>query len=419
MPPLFSGVWRQGTTGEEVVAGQSWDEFQTTYLANAARGLRLLALGAYRDQGRRQWAGLFEKGDKGHYLWVDADWDAFARKYQELAAQGLRLVDFDTCLENGVRLWSGAWRAGDGPHYLHVDADWESFRAKYDELAGRNLRLIAFRTYRDPGGRRWAGAWRPGQGKHVFWLDADWNNFRAKYEELAARSLRLRALARYREGDRPLWTGVWEEGTGSHFVWVEADWSSFVAKHQELSSQGLGLRFLHVSQDEPARRLRLHLKILDQPALGIDTMLANLEEVYATADLGVEVASRQDLNLQHLIDLDVGACVQGLVTLEQQELFGHRAPAGVNDLVIYFVRSTVPPYNGCAAHPDGRPGAAVAHGASEWTLAHEIGHVLGLVHVSDSDRLMTGGSTSNITNPPPDLVEEEVRTMHRSPYVHG
>jgi predicted Zn-dependent protease len=55
--------------------------------------------------------------------------------------------------------------------------------------------------------------------------------------------------------------------------------------------------------------------------------------------------------------------------------------------------------------------------ASDWTLAHEIGHVLGLVHVNDSNRLMTGGGTAKITNLPPDLVASEISTMQNSYYT--
>ena len=78
---------------------------------------------------------------------------------------------------------------------------------------------------------------------------------------------------------------------------------------------------------------------------------------------------------------------------------------------MYFVRSTVPAYNGCAAFPAGRPGAVVASGASAWTVGHEVGHVLGLSHVSDNNRLMTGLGTDNITNAPPDLIASESTTM--------
>ncbi len=115
-----------------------------------------------------------------------------------------------------------------------------------------------------------------------------------------------------------------------------------------------------------------------------------------------------------LNDLEVGQCLMGQTTAEQNQLFQNRNNVVNNDIVVYFVRSTVPPFNGCAAHPNGRPGAVVAQGATQWTLAHEVGHVLGLNHVNDNDRLMTGNGTANITNPPPDLIASENNTMDNS-----
>ena len=49
--------------------------------------------------------------------------------------------------------------------------------------------------------------------------------------------------------------------------------------------------------------------------------------------------------------------------------------------------------------------------ASQWTLGHESGHVLDLPYVSPTDRLMMGGGTWGITNPPPDLAQSEINTM--------
>ena len=77
----------------------------------------------------------------------------------------------------------------------------------------------------------------------------------------------------------------------------------------------------------------------------------------------------------------------------------------------------MPPYNGCATHPAGQPGAVIVQGATQWTMAHEVGHVLGLSHVNNNDRLMTGNGTSNITNPPPDLIASEITTMNSSPFT--
>ncbi|MBM2623627.1 hypothetical protein JIG36_49885 [Actinoplanes sp. LDG1-06] len=104
----------------------------------------------------------------------------------------------------------------------------------------------------------------------------------------------------------------------------------------------------------------------------------------------------------------------GSVTSEQAELFAFRDGMQPTDIAVFFVRSTVPPTNGCAAHPGGRPGAAVAAGATRWTLGHEVGHVLGLDHVDNNDQLMTGNGTGRITNPPPDLLPSEGATMDQS-----
>jgi len=69
-------------------------------------------------------------------------------------------------------------------------------------------------------------------------------------------------------------------------------------------------------------------------------------------------------NLPALNDVDVGTC-SGTVTAEQTQLFANRNNAWGSDVVVYFVRSTVPSFNGCATFPSGRPGAVVAQIASQ------------------------------------------------------
>jgi hypothetical protein len=177
----------------------------------------------------------------------------------------------------------------------------------------------------------------------------------------------------------------------------------------------LSLRQFISTSDCPFSRCnRLHIKVLTNPNIAIETMLNRMREVYSTAGIGVEVVSRENLNLPLLNDLDIGQCRRGETTAEQDDLFGNRNNVGDNDIAVYFVRSTVPPTNGCAAHPNGQPSAVVTGGATQWTLGHEVGHVLGLNHVDDNNRLMTGNGTANITNPPPDLVGTEINTMNES-----
>lgn len=161
--------------------------------------------------------------------------------------------------------------------------------------------------------------------------------------------------------------------------------------------------------------IRVHVKILTNPTISIERMMVAMQQVYESVGIRVHRVSTETLNLPALNDVEVGACNRGSVTAEQTQLFGNRNNAWGTDVVLYFVRSTVPPFNGCAAHPAGRPGAVVAQIATVWTMAHEVGHVLTLNHVSDNNRLMTGLGTANITNAPPDLIATEVNAMRASP----
>lgn len=160
--------------------------------------------------------------------------------------------------------------------------------------------------------------------------------------------------------------------------------------------------------------VRLHIKILSDPNQPIETLLAQMQELYGSAGIRVQHVSTERLTLPALEDIDVGGCTSDDLTEEQEQLFGHRNGVGAGEIVVYFVRSIDPLANGCAAHPEGRPGAVVARYGTLHTLGHEVGHVLGLGHVNNDDRLMTGNGTGNITNPPPDLIGEEASQMQRS-----
>jgi hypothetical protein len=183
-------------------------------------------------------------------------------------------------------------------------------------------------------------------------------------------------------------------------------------------------RFMVAAGNVLGARLNLHLKVLDEPTtVPRAQMVRSMQILYARYGINVVVSSEEGLNLPLLHDVDVGSCRMGdVTTAEQNQLFANRNNAGPNDVCVYFVLSTTPIYNGCAQFPPGSPGAVVAAIGSPWTMAHEVGHVLGLNHVDDPpatvrlfDRLMTGGGTWLITNPPPDLVQTEIATMLGSP----
>jgi hypothetical protein len=69
-------------------------------------------------------------------------------------------------------------------------------------------------------------------------------------------------------------------------------------------------------------------------------------------------------------------------------------------------------------YPPDKPGAIVAATfATEWTLAHQIGHVLALEHVDGVNRLMTRRSTDSVESTIPELADSEVAIMMDSPFM--
>jgi hypothetical protein len=165
-------------------------------------------------------------------------------------------------------------------------------------------------------------------------------------------------------------------------------------------------------------QVNLYVKTLTTPFILVVDMVRSMRQVYGPHGIGVNVTGSQVLQLPMLTDLDVGSCSPTALTDEQHDLFGNRGGVPPGEIVIYFVRSTSPaPLNGCAAHLPGAPAAVITQLASRWALGHEVGHLLGLEHVDDTDRLMTGNGTFTITNPPPILIQSEVDTILSSPLV--
>ena len=156
----------------------------------------------------------------------------------------------------------------------------------------------------------------------------------------------------------------------------------------------------------------------------IDTQFTELLNLYTRSGIDARRGTTEDLSgntsLSSLLALDVGQCLLGQPTQEHIALFANRNNAGPNDLVVYIVQTLqggAGNFVGCATHPNARPGAAIVQSNARWLLSHELGHVLGLRHVStspstNSDFLMW----PNIgwTNPPPNVSTAETSTMRGS-----
>jgi hypothetical protein len=152
------------------------------------------------------------------------------------------------------------------------------------------------------------------------------------------------------------------------------------------------------------------------PNINRDFRVAN--EVFNPHDIEFFNLGQDTNNAPVLLDLDQPSCFRGQnPTDEEDALYNLERDHAPSDIVVYYLRSTNLGVFGCAAHPANRPGSVVTDTATQYTMGHEIGHVLGLSHVTDTTNLMHGGGTTNITLHPPNLTNAQITTIRGSKYL--
>ncbi len=210
---------------------------------------------------------------------------------------------------------------------------------------------------------------------------------------------------------RPFWTGQFTGTASTQLVFYHpSDGNWWLGRFDPAGTLtwNLGGNTGHAHHS----RVRMHLKIVSDPTVfTIDQMVQGMTEVYDSVGIMVEVGSTERIPVADP-DFDVALDPVALAAL-----LTHRNNVGPNDVVVYLVRTVTDAgdvVNG-ANQPSGSSNCLIASIATQWTMGHEVGHALGLGHVNNNDQLMTGNGTINITNPPPDLMENERLTMENSP----
>jgi hypothetical protein len=175
----------------------------------------------------------------------------------------------------------------------------------------------------------------------------------------------------------------------------------------------------HTSSDGRLSVIRVGFKFAVPPVTPIDTILNEAQDIFGSVGFLIEEAApRENLTTPiDLSDLHVDDCILGESTMEQNELFTHRNNLGPRDIAVYVVNSVLEPEGGlfgCASPGPALPACVIAANADPATMAHEIGHVLGLLHINDMNNLMW--KNAGYTNRPPDLFIGQALTIGDSLY---
>jgi hypothetical protein len=153
----------------------------------------------------------------------------------------------------------------------------------------------------------------------------------------------------------------------------------------------------------------------------LNAVIANAVALYAS--IGIAIVSAPPVVLanaaKRLTSPEIGKCSsEEALSTDQITLFEHH-PAGSQRVGIFVVRTSRLARAGCSRHPtDKATGIITEVKQTHWTVAHELGHLLGLDH-SDGHNDLMQSHTSRLGDPPqlPVLSVDQVATIRGSPLL--
>lgn len=170
-------------------------------------------------------------------------------------------------------------------------------------------------------------------------------------------------------------------------------------------------------------RVALHFRSLSLTDVAFSLALRNAQTVYAQYGIRIDFASGMSLGLPAVqaasLEVVDGSCAWNITSGEYHEVQSLAGPVPNNEILVFYVNRFASGKLGCGGHVLNQPACIVTAAGSQWTTAHEVGHVLlgsafRPVHTTDTDNLMFS-STPSITGNPPTLTDEQVAQIKRSP----
>ena len=431
MTILYSGIWTQELNEHQVFTNASLDNFKSRWRQNQKSGLNLESLDVAASENGLRWAGVFARNkDVGTDFQADLTLNDL-KKTNKRKGQVMRCL---TSYRSGSdTLYAASWMSGDESWCVDGDLTQEEFVTQIRERRANKEYLFDFQTNMTPAGRRWTGLWRTvadaGFEDRV-WLDGDRKYLIAKNLTFRQQGLRPTRLRSYRANGRTRFVAVWHKSSESRLLFTDMNFNELRERKQSLDNQmqltDLDARSISVSEDgsqdgTAGDTVRIHIRFAQRPPQSIDKLAQLAKDVFATrARINVTVASIDELPSSFRY-VQLNKC-QGRTSLSPQQsaLLNMREGFAPNDIGVYLagtLSDSIGLLRGCATEQLG--GIILnATGMSHWTMAHEIGHILGLHHVPSDRNLMYRNTDSIVmASSTPELTQDQIGIAKKSRFV--
>ncbi len=165
------------------------------------------------------------------------------------------------------------------------------------------------------------------------------------------------------------------------------------------------------------RRVTLHFRSISLTDVPFEQHFSAAQRVYGQYGIDMVFGSGMSLGLSETearrFEVVNGQCVWDITTGEFAELQGLGPAVPSNHIAVYYVGAFGAPsrntLRGCGGHRANRPACIIASHGTEWTTAHEIGHVLltrhfshtpgGAHHTSRGNLMFSDTGRINVTLP--------------------
>jgi hypothetical protein len=182
-----------------------------------------------------------------------------------------------------------------------------------------------------------------------------------------------------------------------------------------------GLIFIPPRAVAFTHRVRLHFRSLSLTAVGFDAILRGAQTVYAQYGIRIDFASGLSLGLpedqaRRLETVD-GSCGWSITSGEYNEVQSLAGGIPRSEILVCYISRFSTGNTGCGGHAPDKPACIVASSGSQWTTAHEVGHVLlgsGFSPVHETSRSNLMYPTINLGSATPVLTDAQVAQMKRS-----